>query len=95
MSLVRHGNGESVFGHRETHRVLARERDFGDDGLSSDFFADALSADAFLRAGVAAFTKGDELTVAKVVEFSGDLAAHEAARTAFILRGPNGVRRIA
>jgi hypothetical protein len=92
---MRTGNAESVFGHREAHRVLTRERDFGDDGLSSDFFADALSADAFLRAGVAAFTNGDELAVVKVVEFSGDLAGDEAARAAFILRGPNGVRRIA
>ncbi len=85
----------SVFGYREVDRVLNRDRDFGDDGETSDFFSDALSADGFLRAGVAAFTGADELNVAPVIEFSGDLAQHPTARNAFILRGPRGVRRIA
>lgn len=77
--------------------VLRDDRHFGSDDGGLGFFAEAVAAphpevDAVFSAGVAAMggLHGDA-----PVEFRGELAADPAARAAFILKGPAGVRRVA
>ncbi len=92
----------SVFGRVDADRVLTKPTEFGDDATGSDFFAQALQAShhqaaAVHSSGVAAFTGLDEVAIigaAGPVSFSGSLIDDVAARRAFILGGPAGVRRV-
>lgn len=77
--------------------ILRDDRHFGADDCGVGFFSEAVTsphpdADAVFRAGVAAMAG---LEAERVVEFRGDISADPAARAAFILRGPRGVRRVA
>ncbi|MFM1965300.1 MAG: hypothetical protein RL134_1025 [Actinomycetota bacterium] len=88
--------GKSPFRAVPQDRVLADGRQFGSDDSGIDFFADALArphtdAEAVFAAGVAAM--GGTGSAQGWVAFRGDLSADPAARAAFILHGPAGVRR--